>query len=371
MITQRSLPIYLALGFCLLALVAWVSADEDYYKTLGVPRNADATQIKKAYRDLSKKWHPDKNPGNSEAEEKFAQINSAYEVLKDEEKRRTYDQYGEDGLKKQAGGRGGGGWNPFADFFGGGFGGHHGETERRGPEITLPVFVELKDLYNGREVRVTNRRQILCTECRGSGAENPDDVKTCHECGGRGVKIVKKQLGPGFIQQMQVHCDACNGQGKVASSTCPHCGGSKVEIGEDTLIISIERGMPDQHQIVFNRAGDISPNTAPGDLKFTVVTVPDPNFSREGNDLHYTLRITLLEALVGYTREITHLDDHRVPITRSKVTIPGFTSKIKGEGMPHHEFPSQRGDLLVHHEIIFPRTLTEEQKSAFRELLKE
>lgn len=237
--------------------------------------------------------------------------------------------------------------------------------------MTLPVWVELKDLYLGREVKVVNRRQMLCSECRGTGAENPDDVKKCTSCGGSGVKTVKKQLGPGFIQQMQTTCDVCNGKGKVASSTCPHCGGTKTEIGEDILVISIEKGMPEGHEIKFTQAGDIVPGQTPGDLIFRVSTYPDPSFTREENDLHYTLRISLLEALTGYDKIIEHLDGHHVPVSRSRITIPGFTSTIKGEGMPYHEFPSQKGNLFIHHEIIFPKFLTEEQKQGFRDLLKE
>lgn len=242
---------------------------------------------------------------------------------------------------------------------------------RKGADITLPLYVNLKDLYLGRDIRVVNRKQELCFECRGSGAENPDDVKPCRACNGQGIKVIKKQLGPGFVQQMQVQCDACGGKGKVASSTCPHCHGTKVETGEETLTISVERGMPDGHEIVFPRAGDVQPNMTPGDLRFKIATNADPEFSREGNNLHYTLRITLLEALVGYQRQIEHLDGHQVPVSRTQVTVPGFVSRVDNEGMPHHEFPSQRGTLLVHHEIIFPRSLTKEQKDAIRVLLKE
>jgi len=317
---------------------------------------------------LSKIWHPDKNPNNPEAEDKFAEINNAYEVLKDEEKRRIYDQHGEEGLKKQQGG-GNRGWNPFSDFFGFNRQGGQDNT-KRGPDVGMPLFVELKDLYLGKEIRVTNRRQVLCFECRGSGAENQEDVKPCSACGGKGVKIVKKQLGPGFVQQMQMTCDVCNGKGTVTTSTCPHCGGTKVEIDEDTLIISVERGMKDGQEITFTQAGDVQPDTKPGDLKFVIVTLSDAEFSREGDDLHYTLRISLLEALVGYEREIEHLDGRIIPISRTKITVPGHTSKLRGEGMPHHEFPSQKGTLFIHHEIIFPSALTEEQKTGFRDLLK-
>jgi len=343
---------------------------EDYYSILGIPRSAGTKEIRKAYRDLSKIWHPDKNPGNEEAEEKFAQINNAYEVLNDEEKRRIYDQYGEEGLKKNKQG-GGGGWNPFADFFGFGRQGNSAESMRKGADIGLPVFVSLEDLYLGKEIRVANRKQVLCSHCRGSGAENPDDIKKCTSCGGQGVKVVKKQLAPGFVQQMQTTCEVCNGKGTIASSTCHQCGGSKIEVGESILVISIERGMPDGYQIRFPQAADETPDTIPGDITFTVVTNPHPRFRREGNDLYYTLQISLLEALVGFDKTIEHLDGHLVPLKRNRITVPGYVGRINNEGMPQHEFPSQRGHLFVTHEIVFPKSLTEAQKQAFRELLKE
>jgi len=352
-------------GLIVVALVLSVYAGEDYYNVLGVKRSATGKEIKKAYRDLSKQWHPDKNPGNEEAADKFAQINNAYEVLSDDEKRRIYDQYGEEGLKK---GSGGSGWNPFADIFGFNRGGGAGGM-KKGADIGLPIFVKLEDLYLGKEIRVANRKQVLCSHCRGSGAERPEDVKQCPACRGTGVKTIKKQLAPGFVQQMQTTCDVCGGKGSTASSTCHQCSGTKVEIGEDILNVYIERGMPDGYQIRFPQAADEIPETQPGDITFTVVTAPHTEFRREGHDLHYTLRITLLEALIGFDKTIEHLDGHLVPVKRNRVTVPGYVGKISGEGMPHHEFPSNRGTLFVTHEIIFPKALTEEQKQGFRDLL--
>ena len=135
--------------------------------------------------------------------------------------------------------------------------------------------------------------------------------------------MIKKQLGPGFIQQMQTTCEVCGGKGTIATSTCQHCHGSKVEVGEETLVISIEKGMPDGHQIRFQQAGDEVPDTIPGDINFHLRTAPHPLFRREGNDLHYELQISLLEALVGYDRIIEHLDGHQVPVKRNRITIPG------------------------------------------------
>merc|ERR1711991_138336 len=183
----------------LLLLVLAVEAGTDYYEVLGVSRQATKKEIKRAYRKLSLKYHPDKNKGDKEAEKKFQELGQAYEVLSDEKQRQTYDQYGEEGLKKG----GGGGRSPFDVFssFGGfGFGqsgGKRGGGERKtGPSITMDLDVSLEDLYNGKDFEAQINKQVICGQCGGSGAENPDDVQQCPVCGGSGVKIVTKRLGP-------------------------------------------------------------------------------------------------------------------------------------------------------------------------------
>ena len=164
-------------------------------------------------------------------------------------------------------------------------------------------------------------------------------------------------------------CNACDGKGKIAKSKCPHCGGTKVEIGEEEMFIIIEKGMPDQHRLVFEAEADQSPDTIPGDLVFIVDTLPHKTFKRERHDLRTKMTISLLEALVGFERDIKHLDGHLVPIRRTGVTIPGQVIKLRGEGFPHHEVPSEKGDLYVEFTVSFPKSLTDEQKAAFRELL--
>lgn len=357
--------------FLFSAIFSLTEAARDYYEVLGVNRDATQRQIKKAYRELAPKYHPDKNPGDKEAEAKFVELSNAYEVLSDEAKRRTYDQYGEEGLK------GGGGQqysNPFDIFFNTG-GWHtnshqHGNQMKQGAGVTIPLDVTLEDIYLGKTLRVAHKKQVLCPKCRGTGAKNPNDVQKCSACGGRGVRIVTQQLGPGFVQQTQATCDKCGGKGQTIKSKCPRCAGKKVDRGEETLNVVIERGMPDGHKIVFEQQSDEAPDTQPGDVAFVLNRIEHPNFRRDGNNLHYKASITLLQSLVGFQLTIPHLDGHNVEISRNEITTPGFVLTVSGEGMPFHNFPSQAGDLFVEFSIIFPNQLTKEQKEGFKKVLR-
>jgi len=361
------------IGWCLVLVVLLecfysVEAGKDYYEILGVSRDASPQKIKRAYRELSLKWHPDKNPGIQEASKKFMEIGNAYEVLSDENKRRIYDQYGEEGLKQ---GGSGGGRNPFDIFSSFGFGQQQqGQQEqRKGPNIEIPLEVTLKDLYLGQELKLTHKKQVLCPKCRGTGAKDPDDVYVCPECKGSGTKIYTQQLGPGFMTQTQRTCEKCSGKGKIVKSTCPFCQGKKVSVDEDTFTITVERGMPDGYQIVFEQEADESPEITPGDVIFKIKTSPHKRFERRGNDLYMKMTISLLEALVGFSKNIKHLDGHEVPVKRDEVTKPGEVINIEGEGMPHHNYASQSGNLYIEFIIKMPAKLTEDQKQGFRNLL--
>jgi len=168
---------------------------------------------------------------------------------------------------------------------------------------------------------------------------------------------------------MQQTCEKCGGKGNIASSVCHKCHGHKVEIGENILYIEVEKGMPEGHKIKFQQAGDEEPETTPGDLIFTIHSNPHHKFVRDGNDLKYVMEISLLESLIGFDTYIEHLDDHHVPIKRTKITTPGMITKIAGEGMPQHEYPSQKGNLYVEFVIKFPSSLTEEQKNGIKDIL--
>jgi len=241
---------------------------------------------------------------------------------------------------------------------------------KRGPDLTIDLPVGLDDLYNGKEVEVAVRKRVVCPRCRGSGAKNADDVETCTVCKGRGITITQHQLGPGFVQQVQQTCNKCGGKGKIAKSKCPFCKAKKVVTGEDSLMVSVERGMADGEEITYEGASDESPDEAAGNLIFKIATMPHPLFSREGNDLHYKLTITLQEALLGFTTEIKHLDEHMVPLSSESITIPGQVIKVDGEGMPHREVPSEKGDLFVHVTVAFPTKLDAAQKEHLKQALE-
>jgi DnaJ-related protein SCJ1 len=361
------------LGWILAAIVLFECielslAGKDYYAILGVSRQASQKEIKKSYRELSLKYHPDKNKDDPKAQEKFVEISEAYEVLSDEEKRRTFDQFGEDGLKRQGGNHFHDPFDIFANF--GGFRQQNQQqNERRGETVVLPLEVTLKDLYIGKTIKISHKKQVLCPQCRGTGAKDANDVTTCPVCKGSGMEVHVQQLGPGFVTQTQRPCSKCNGKGRIVKSTCPVCKGTKVASGEDTLTVIVEPGMPDGHDIVFEQESDEIPDITPGDVVFKIFTIPHKRFVRTGNDLHMKMSISLLEALVGFSKSVTHLDGHEVPVTVDSVTKPGQIIKIANEGMPHHNYSSQRGDLYIEFSINMPETVSESQKEAFKTLL--
>jgi DnaJ-related protein SCJ1 len=357
------------LSFVFLVNGAAKKESRDFYKILKISRSATEQEIKKSFKRLSVQLHPDKNPGNEEAKLKYQEVSAAYEVLSDPEKRRVYDQYGEEGLKNDQGGGFGGGFDIFENFFGGGGNRARKGELQKGASQTIELQATLEDLYNGRDFEILQKRQVLCTHCRGTGAEDPNDVQSCTSCGGSGQKIVEHKIGPGFVQRMQTVCDKCGGKGKVSKSVCSKCRGTKVQQGEQLLTIFIEKGMPEGHQIVSPSDSDEIPGEEPGDLIFQISTLPHRNFVRDGSNLRLTHKITLLQALVGFSITFDHLDGHKVQLSRDAVTPPGFVQTLPREGMPIHGNPSQFGSLFVTYTIEFPKHLTNEQKEAFKKLL--
>ncbi|KAI8853237.1 hypothetical protein BC829DRAFT_383160 [Chytridium lagenaria] len=303
------------LVFLIIALSDLVIAGKDYYKILGVGKSASKREIKKAYKELSKKYHPDKNQGDKTAEGKFVELAQAYEVLSDDEKRRIYDQYGEEGLQ----GNNQKFHNPF-DIF-----------QQCGPEIKMDLYVTLEELFNGESIEVDMNKQVICPICRGSGAKNADDVKKCTQCNGSGARIVRQMLGPGIYQQMQTTCDVCG--------------------------VTIERGMSDGQHILFENEGDEHPDTTAGDLIFTIKTQPHDTFTRNGLDLNIKRAISLRDALLGFEFKLKHLDGKDVLIERKGL----LRSPVKEQGMPKHNYPSERGSLFIQYSVDLPEKLSSEQ----------
>lgn len=351
----RRTLLYLVLVLIIFAQVITFAHAKDYYELLGVSRDADASTIKRAFRKLAVKYHPDKNPGDKNAEKLYSEINNAYEVLSDEGKRSRYDNFGEAGLKGGGHGDDDGGFDPFGDMFG--FGNRRRQRrEQRVPDVVVPLSVSLEMLYNGAVLDAVHKRRIICSKWS-------DCEKKCPRCGGSGVIIQTHHLGPGFVQRVQTTCNVCGGKGKVGNPQCTSCPHGQFEDAEKSLLIDIEKGMSDGQHIVFEGETDEVPDHVNGDVKFQIVAQPHDRFTRISDNLHYTVRVTLSEALVGVNRQVRQLDGRLVPIKTQKVISPGEEIVIEGEGMPK-EHGDENGDMIVKFWVDFPSNLTEEQKEA-------
>ncbi|XP_076907665.1 dnaJ protein ERDJ3B-like [Bidens hawaiensis] len=329
-----------------LSILLIANAAKSYYDILQVQKGASDDQIKRSYRKLALKYHPDKNQGNEEANKKFAEINNAYEVLSNSEKRNIYDRYGEEGLKQHAAGGGGGGGmdiqDIFKSFFGGG--GDQEEEERvvKGDDVIVDLDATLEDLYMGGTLKVWREKNIL----------KPAPGKRRCNCRN---EVYHRQIGPGMFQQM-------------TEEVCEQCPNVKYEREGNFITVDIEKGMQDGQEVVFYEEGEPIIDGEPGDLKFRIRTALHDRFRREGNNLHATATITLAQALVGIEKTITHLDDHLVNIGTKGITKPKEVKKFKGEGMPLH-FSNKKGDLFVTFEVLFPTSLTDDQKTKIKAIL--
>jgi len=381
-----SINILLLVLLPLLALCA-----EDYYKILGVSKSASDRELKKAYRSYAKKHHPDKNPNDPSAKQKFQEVADAYDALSNAETRKIYDQYGHEGLKqhKQSGGRGGGGghdpFDLFSRFFGGG--GHFGGGERRGPNMEVRVSLPLRDFYNGLETEIAVEKQMICEACGGSGSQD-GQMETCGTCAGRGAVVQKIMLAPGIFQQAQSVCGACGGAGKVVRHPCNTCKGTRVVRQKETHTLSVERGMPKGARIQYENEADESPDYEAGDLFVQLVEqearlgradeekTDGTFFRRKGKDLFWREVLSLREAWMGdWTRNVTHLDGHTVRLSRrsGEVVQPNMVEMIKGEGMPvwqgqQDESGDEFGSLHVEYVVVLPDQMDKGMEMEFRDV---
>eukprot|EP00475_Leptophrys_vorax_P014081 TRINITY_DN20469_c0_g1_i1.p1 TRINITY_DN20469_c0_g1~~TRINITY_DN20469_c0_g1_i1.p1 ORF type:complete len:365 (-),score=23.73 TRINITY_DN20469_c0_g1_i1:192-1286(-) len=323
-------------------------ASRNYYDVLQVPRSASEDQIKRAYRKLALKFHPDKNPGDEEAKRKFQEIGNAYEVLSDSEKRRIYDRHGEEGVKQhsaqQAQGGGGFGQDIFSQFFGGnpfGFqqGGEEEEQTPKGDAVAVDLEATLEDLYNGRSFQVWRDKSVV----KAAPGKRKCNCK---------ARMVTRQIGPGMFQQF-------------TQQECQECPNVKYEREGVAIDVDVEKGMRDGQEITFYEEGEPVMDGDPGDLKFVIRTAPHDTFLRDGDDLHMNATISLVDALVGFKRSVKHLDGHLVEIGTQAVTRPGEVRKIAGEGMPVYD-ATRHGDLYVRFTVAFPDELSERQKDVVR-----
>jgi molecular chaperone DnaJ len=343
-------------------------AKRDYYETLGVSRNADAEELKKAYRKLAMQYHPDRNPGDATAEAKFKEVNEAYEVLKDPQKKAVYDRYGHEGLEGAAGmgGGAGGGFSGFSDIFEEMFGDFMGGGRRRGPargsDQRFNLSISLEDAYRGKTVEIRVPSTVSCEVCDGSGAQDGAEPVTCPTCQGHG----KVRASQGFFT-IERTCPTCQGQGTVIDRPCRACNGHGRAHKEKTLSVTIPAGVDDGNRIRLSGEGEAGMRGAPpGDLYIFLSIDKHPLFEREGEHIFCRVPIPMTTAALGGAIEVPSIDGGRAKVTIPEGTQTGSTFRLRGKGMSVLR-STQRGDMFIECRVEVPKDLTKRQ----RELLQE
>ena len=354
----------------------------DYYEVLGVSKGASDDEIKKAYRKLAKKYHPDMNPGDKEAEAKFKEVNEAYSVLSDEQKRARYDQFGHAGVDPNSGAGGpGGGFGGcdmgeidlgdiFGSFFGGGgFGGFGGGGARRngpqkGESLRANLTITFEEAAFGCEKEINLNRTEECDECHGSGCQPGTTAETCPDCRGTGVVRVQQRTG-GFAFSSTAACTRCRGTGKIIHSPCKSCGGSGSVKKSKRITVTIPAGIDDGQAVSLRGQGNAGKNGGPaGDLIVGVRVKPHPQFRRDGTTVLYEQPVTFFQAAMGAELEIPTIDG-KVKYTLPAGTQTGTTFRLRGKGIPELRGRG-RGDQYVTIRVQVPTSMNAEQKEALR-----
>ncbi|RMG21875.1 MAG: molecular chaperone DnaJ [Bacteroidetes bacterium] len=358
-------------------------AKRDYYEILGVSRSVTKEELKKAYRKLALKYHPDKNPNDQEAEEKFKEAAEAYEVLSDEQKRAAYDRFGHAGV----GGAGGsryqerayedifsqfgdifGEGSPFGDIFGGGGGRRRRRRGQRGSDLRVTISLSLEEIATGVEKRIKLKRMVPCKECNGTGAEHANAFSTCPTCHGHGE--IRQQAGGGFFQQIVVTtCPTCQGEGKIISTNCQACAGKGRIEQEDVVPVRIPAGVQEGMTLNVRGKGHAGVRGgSSGDLIIQIKEKPSELFERDGNNLIHQLFISFPDAALGTQVEVPTLSGK----ARFKVapgTQAGKVVRLKGKGLPSIN-NYRTGDLLIHINVWTPKKLPSEEKKLLSRLKK-
>jgi DnaJ-class molecular chaperone len=348
---------------------------KNYYDILGISKEASDEDIKKAYRKMAIKWHPDKNPNNKvEAEEKFKIISEAFTVLSDPNKKQIYDKYGEDGVKQQENGGMGGqsAEDIFSMFFGGGnpFGqdfnrNYSQESKSKAKIVEIPL--NLKDIYFGTKKKITLKLDRNCNNCNGDGGFNPI---ICSECDGNGMKVFNRVIGPNMIQRFTESCKKCNGSKKNFDKKCENCNGRKTKQIEEQFIITIDKGIENDDTVIYENKGNQYPNELIGDIIFIIKESNNTVFTRIGNDLIYNYTITLGDSLIGCNVKIDHINGEKIIINENNIIKDNSYSIIKNKGLPI-KGTSNYGSLYIVYTIEYPnKKLTNEQKDIIKNILQ-
>ena len=350
--------------------------DTKLYDILGVQTNSSKDEIKKAYKKLALKYHPDRVKDASkrdEAEKKFKEISSAYDILSDDTKRRNYDQFGLDNMKSMDSAFGGMGENPF-DMFSNMFGGmgmgmnmNNSRRVKRGKDFIKKIEVSIEDFYLCSKVSILLDLNDICAQCNGSGGKNKDSVTKCNSCEGRGMITQIRQMGP-MISQSQTTCYKCKGTGRTIIDTCNTCNGERVKLTKKKINIQIKPTTKINEKIVLEGHGHKHPdNDIQGDLILILIEKQNKYYSRHNEDLFLRKSISLIEALCGAELEFTTIDKRRFIVKTSDIIHPNSVYKIRNEGMPLEN--DSRGDLYIEFNVIFPSYISNERKSYLKRLL--
>jgi len=360
----------------------------DYYEVLGVDKNASADDIKKAYRKLAIKYHPDKNPGDKAAEEKFMEAAEAYSVLSDADKKAKYDQFGHAGVEGAGpdfsggfgnlndilndlfGGAFGGGFGGFSGFGGGFSGGRGGQRQQRvyrGRDIRVRVKLTLEEIAKGVEKDITIEKSVPCTECGGKGAKNSSDIKTCPACNGSGQvqRVVNSFLGQTVTYST---CQQCGGEGKIITNPCRSCGGTGLVRKRETIKVKIPAGVEAGMQLTIQGEGHAAKNNGiNGDLLVVIEEQEHPNLKREGNNLYYTKIVSLPDAILGAEVEVPCLDGaYKIKVEPG--TQSGTVVRLRNKGLPTVNGYGGTGDMYVKIAVWIPKKLEKDEKTVVESL---